>query len=73
VINQLSPASAVDRLNDGDMTKSVTLVFHSRMAVAKATKTITQRKELASTIARNLASAKVSNFCSLIKCTLDLV
>jgi hypothetical protein len=60
VINRLKLASAMDHSNDGDTTRHKTLVFVSAMEVARATRTTTPRKALASTTARHLESVKVS-------------
>lgn len=59
-ISQSSKVHAVDRSNDGDMTRSETRVFHLTMEDVKAQRITSQLKMLVIIIARSLALAKVS-------------
>ena len=62
MISQLKLAFAVDHSSDGAMTKKEMYAFHSILEVAKETKTTTSLKQLAITVVRNQAWAKVSSF-----------
>lgn len=58
--NPLNKVYAVGHLNDGVMTRNETLVYHLIMEAARVTKITIKLRVLAITLARILASVKVS-------------